>query len=429
MTGIYRAMLARAAARRGVLGRLPDSTAALLAEGYEWGSRTCDASGQDAVVTRLLLRRTVVVRGAENAEIFYSDATARSAAAPRRLQRTLFGVGGVQGLDGPAHHQRKQMFLELLGPAQADELAVIFRRRWLDELSGWQRSREVRLFDAVGDLLCASVFEWAGMPFADADVGTCRRRLEALIEGGAKVGPGYWRGVRARRTLENWLIELVLQVRAGVLKPPDGSALAVIAPHPDLQGQVLAPPIAAVEPLNVLRPPVATDRFVVWAALALHEQPDWRQRLISGDDETLRRFALEVRRLAPFFPLVIARPRRPMRVGKFRVWAGTRVLLDLFATNHDPGSWPDPGAFDPNRFDRREPGHYDFVPQGGGDHASGHRCAGEWVTSALIQTAVQMLTQVVTYSVPEQDLTVDLRRIPALPLSGFVLRDIRRVPS
>jgi fatty-acid peroxygenase len=291
------------------------------------------------------------------------------------------------------------------------------------------RRREVRLFDAVVDLLCASVFEWAGVPLADADVGMCRPRLEALIEGGAKVGPGYWRGVRARRALENWLIELVLQVRAGVMTPPKGSALAVIARHRDLQGQVLAPRIAAVELLNVLRPTVAIDRFVVWAALALHEHPHWRQRLVSEDDETLRRFVREVRRLAPFFPMVVARSRRPMRVGKFRMRAGTRVLLDIVATNHDPGSWPDPAAFDPDRFDGREPGDYDFVFQGGGDHAAGHRCAGEWVTSAVMQTAVQVLSQAVTYSVPEQDLTVNLRRIPALPASGFLLHDVRMVPS
>ena len=46
-----------------------------------------------------------------------------------------------------------------------------------------------------------------------------------------------------------------------------------------------------------------------------------------------------------------------------------------------------------------------------------------------MQTAVQVLSQAVTYSVPEQDLTVNLRRIPALPASGFLLHDVRMVPS
>ena len=40
------------------------------------------------------------------------------------------------------------------------------------------------------------------------------------------------------------------------------------------------------------------------------------------------------------------------------------VLLDLYGTDHDPRSWPEPGSFSPERFVVGEPTAYDLVPQG-----------------------------------------------------------------
>jgi fatty-acid peroxygenase len=101
------------------------------------------------------------------------------------------------------------------------------------------------------------------------------------------------------------------------------------------------------------------------------------------------------------------------------------VVLDLYGTNHDPARWDDPDRFDPDRF-LSPPGPFDLVPQGGGDHLTGHRCAGEWVTVALMATATRMLTQRMDYDVPLQDLRLSWRKVPALPDSGFVIADVRR---
>jgi fatty-acid peroxygenase len=412
----------RGRAHPGILDRLPDTTVALLAEGYGWGDRLCRAQGADAARTRLLLRPTLVVRGAEHARRFYGDGMVRAGAAPRRLQRTLFGVGGVQGLDGEEHQQRKAMFLGLLGPERADEISAVVVRRWREQLPSWEQ-RRVCLLEEVGRVLTAAVCEWAAVPLAERDVAARWRQLESLIDGGAAVGPRYLRGVRDRRRLERWLAEVVRQVRTGRRQVPESSALAVVSHHRGRDGHLLLPRVAAVELLNVLRPTVAIDRFVVWAALALHQHPGWRDRM--GDDDVVRRFVLEVRRTAPFFPLVAARAARPIRFGDATAAAGQRILLDLFATDHD-SPWADAEVFDPDRFLGGEPGPFELVPQGGGDHATGHRCAGEWVTTAVMSAAVRLLTQEITYRVPDQDLSVDLRRVPAQPASGFLLDDIRR---
>jgi hypothetical protein len=48
----------------------------------------------------------------------------------------------------------------------------------------------------------------------------------------------------------------------------------------------------------------------------------------------------------------------------------------------------------------------------------------------LIKTALRLLTRAMRYRVPrEQNLAVDLRRIPALPASSFLMRDIRMMTA
>jgi fatty-acid peroxygenase len=62
-----------------------------------------------------------------------------------------------------------------------------------------------------------------------------------------------------------------------------------------------------------------------------------------------------------------------------------------------------------------------LIPQGGGDPRTSHRCPGEDVTLALLATLVIRLARL-DFEVPEQDMTIFLRRIPALPRSRVVLR-------
>lgn len=96
-------------------------------------------------------------------------------------------------------------------------------------------------------------------------------------------------------------------------------------------------------------------------------------------------------------------------------------MLDIFGTNRDPRSWTEPDAFRPERFLEGEASAWNFTPQGAGDPASGHRCPGEPITLELMTRALRLLTREMAYEVPPQDLTVDLRRMPAGPVSGFVL--------
>ena len=135
-------------------------------------------------------------------------------------------------------------------------------------------------------------------------------------------------------------------------------------------------------------------------------------------------FVQEVRRLYPFFPAVVARVRDTFEWNDRTFPQGRRVLLDLYGTNHDPRIWKAPQEFRPERWKGRRPHPFEFVPQGGGDAATGHRCPGEEVATQVMSTALTLLTQRMTYKVARQDLSVDMRRLPAIPMDGFIIESI-----
>lgn len=401
-----------------------DSTLALLRHGYRFVSARCDRYGSDAFEARLLLRRTLCLRGRDAARLFYDEERfQRRGAMPLRVQATLVGVGGVQSLDGAAHRRHKAMLLSLMTPDSIASLVGRFEQEWQNQLGRWERAGNVVLYDEVGPMLCRSVCDWAGVPLPEWDVRRRTDDLHQMIEGAATVGPRHWRGRLARARAEAWLAGLISQVRDGKLAVEPGRPLRVVAEHRDHENRRLPPRTAAVAVLNLLRPTVAVDRFITFTALALHRQPEWRNLLRSGL-EPADPFVHEVRRFYPFFALVPARTRQAFDWHGYHFPRRRRVLLDVYGTNHHPKVWSQPDEFRPERFRNWSGDAHGFIPQGGGDHETGHRCAGEWITIELMKAALTALAAM-TYDVPAQDLSVSLRRIPTLPRSGFVMSNVR----
>ena len=402
-----------------------DSTLALLLDPYGFISKRCRRYGADLFQTRLLLRPTICMTGPEAAELFYrQDLFARRGAAPGRIQKTLLGQGGVQGLDGEAHRHRKQMFMSLMTPERIEELKERTADWWRTYARKWATMERVTLYDEMQELLTRSVCGWAGVPLPEADVGRRAAELTALFDYAGSVGPKHWWSRLSRRRSESWIEGIVEQIRTGDLSPPEGSAARVIATWRDQDGALLSPRIAAVELLNILRPAVAVSVFVVFAAHALHRFPACRRELQTGGDYP-ELFVQEVRRFYPFFPAVMARTRHKFEWNGYRFPGGRQVMLDLYGTNRDPRTWDAPEEFRPERFRRWDGNPFNFIPQGGGNHDLNHRCPGEWITIELMKVSCEFLAANIEYDLPDQDLQIDVTRLPAVPKSRFVMCNVR----
>jgi fatty-acid peroxygenase len=403
-------------------------TLAFLRDPYRYISKRCHELNSDLFQTKVFLRSGICITGPVMAELFYDETRfKRSGVAPRRFQKTLFGEGGVQGLDGPAHQHRKRMFMSLMTPERISRIGTLSAEQWAVYANKWSQSDQVALYHETCELLTKVACAWAEVPLRDSEVAARTRELTAMFDYAGSIGPKHWRARIARKRAERWIIDVIQKIRTRQLIVSDDSAAHIIAMHTDLAGELLSSQVAAVELLNVLRPIVAVGVYLTFGALALHKYPACRQLLQTGADDYPHLFAQEVRRFYPFFPAVGAKVRDDFEWNGYRFPKDTPVLLDLYGTNHDARTWADPHQFQPERFRKWDGNPFNFIPHGGGDHYVNHRCPGEWIAVELLKVEAEFLTKKVSYEVPEQELAIDFARVPALPRSKFIICNACRV--
>jgi fatty-acid peroxygenase len=403
-----------------------DQSLRFARDGYDFISKQCELLGSDIFRGRLMLRPVICMRGAAAAELFYASGRfTRMGAMPVTVLMLLQDFGSVHLLEGRAHRHRKAMFRAIAAPDAAGRLADHFKQEWDKALPRWQKVQRIVLFDEMEAMLTRAGASWAGIPLADKEARQRTREYSEMLAATGTLGPRTLRALWLRQRTERWARAIVVRARAGELVPPANTALYIIVHHKDLEGRLLRTKVAAVEMLNVLRAIVAVGRFIVFAAKALHEHPAARERIAGGDARYIAHFVQEVRRTAPFFPVIGGCVRQSFNWNGHKFEQGAWVLLDLYGTDQHPRIWRHPEAFDPDRFETMQPTPFELVPQGAGDATATHRCPGEEMTLALMRTAVWQLTSAMSYEVPQQDLSADKSTIPALPRSGFIMTRVR----
>ncbi|MCY8491383.1 cytochrome P450 [Bacillus atrophaeus] len=404
-----------------------DNSLAMMREGYLFIKNRVDRYQSDLFETRLLGQKAICMSGEEAAKIFYDpERMKRNGALPKRLLKTLFGVDAIQTMDGDTHTHRKLLFMSLMTPPHQKRLAELAMDQWLAALSKWEGAEKVELFEEAKNVLCKIACQWAGVPLEESEVKERADDFSAMVDAFGAVGPRHWKGRRARPRAEEWIRDIIENVRSGKTEAEKGTALYEMAFHTELDGSRLDTQMAAVELINVLRPIVAISTFITFSALALHNHPEYKEKLKSGNGDDLEMFVQEVRRFYPFGPFLGAQARKDFVWNQCEFKEGMLVLLDLYGTNHDARLWEDPNEFRPERFKDRKDQLFDLIPQGGGDPAKGHRCPGEGITIEVMKVTLDFLINHIEYEVPEQDLSYSLVRMPSLPESGFVMSRIRR---
>jgi len=402
-----------------------DHTLSLLAETYNFIGNRCRRYMSDIFETRLMFRKVICILGEEAAREFYRlGRFTRQGAIPPTTLVLLQDKGSVQTLDGEAHRHRKEMFMSLMTPEHVERLVGIAREEWRGRAAKWEGQEKVELLSEAHVILCKAVCRWAGLDLSEEDAEERAREFAAMIDGAGAFGPRNWAGLALRMRTERWIREVIDGVREGRIAVPEGSAADVVVKHRELDGEHLSTKVAAVELINFLRPTVAVARYLMFAAHALHEHPKAAERVRLRGDEYREWFVQEVRRYYPFFPFLGGRVLEAFEWRGHRFEEDDWVLLDLYGTNHDARVWTDPEEFRPERFGLWDKSAYNFIPQGGGNPHEGHRCAGEWLTVELLKMAAAELTEGMEYGVPEQDLRVDMSRMPATVKSRMVIDNV-----
>jgi fatty-acid peroxygenase len=408
---------------------VPDCTLSILMEGYEFVPRRMRRFHSDLFCGRMMGEPVIFMSGPESARVFYdAERFRRSDAVPRLVQKTLFGTGGVQGLDNAAHGQRKALFMSLMSKENLARFLSLAQSEWDAAIAAWQARPQVTLLEEAELLMCRAALRWAGLPTTGSEAKSIARDCAAMFSGFATVGPRCWRARVARLRREAWARGVLRDVQRGVIETaPDSAARVFTEPLP-ASGERLPLEVAAVELLNIVRPITALGVWIAFMAVALRDHPRHRERLRS-DAALVEAFVHEVRRFYPFTPFVGA------RVQKRFVWRGAAfeegmlAILDVYGSLRDPRIWDNPDEFRPERFLDFTPGPFDYIPQGGGDFGGGHRCAGEWLTIEALKQALNVLTRTIRYELPAQDLGYALHTVPTAPRSGVILQHVERAET
>lgn len=406
--------------------RLPDSSLALLREGYRFIPNRIQEFGSDIFGARLMLRRAMCVHGADAAEMFYQEGNfTRVGAMPPTTLRLLQDKGSVQALDGRDHRYRKAMFMRMMTPEAIQQMLETADRAWQEAIIEWAGKDQIVFLDEAERILTRAAAEWAGIPLGPRNTERRRKELGAMVAGAGSIGPTMWKALLLRQRSERWARAVIRGVRSGRIDALEHSPVKRIASHQEPNGDPLSENDASVELLNILRPSVAVAYYFVHMAHALDRYPESRRLAASPYNCDREQFVQEVRRFYPFFPFIGGVALQDIRWKGVKIRKGQWVLLDLYGTNHDPRAWDNPDSFDPGQMNSWDGSAFSLIPQGAGEFETGHRCPGEWITIALMKQAAQMLTTCITYSVPEQDLSISMNEFPAVPASGFVMQDVK----
>jgi cytochrome P450 family 135 len=113
-----------------------------------------------------------------------------------------------------------------------------------------------------------------------------------------------------------------------------------------------------------------TATALSWAMERLTRHPEKLERLraevLDGEDEYLTATIQETLRLRPVISIVVRRLTEAVELGGYELPAGAGVTPCIHLLHRDPGIYPDPDRFLPERFIDNPPGTYTWIPFGGG---------------------------------------------------------------
>jgi fatty-acid peroxygenase len=174
-----------------------DNSIALMKEGYLFIQNRMKKYNSDVFTARLLGEQAICISGEEATKLFYdNDRFQRKGAAPKRIQKSLFGENAIQTMDGQSHIHRKLLFMSLMTPPHQKLLGQIVREQWQASAQRWHEKEEVILFDEAKEILCRVACSWAGVPLEDAAVKDRADDFMNMVDAFGAVGPRHWKGRR-----------------------------------------------------------------------------------------------------------------------------------------------------------------------------------------------------------------------------------------
>lgn len=301
------------------------------------------------------------------------------------LLRPLLGASSVMLLDEPAHMtDRRRLLPSFHGQrmlAYGEMMEDVARRQirsWPigEPFALWPKMQAISL-----EVVMRAVFtDVAGERMEQLRTDLVRmtnwindpRRLAAL----AALGPRSIASSRKFREVMRPVEELVREevherrAEAAAGRPVDGEGiLALMEGSYAAEGRTMPEDKLRDELVTLLSDgPTATSLAWVFERLLRHPEKLRRLRaeVLDGGEEYLDAVVKETLRLCPTVPVVMRTLVEPMSIAGFTLPAGTVVAPCVYLTHRRADVYPNPTAFEPERFLGEAAGTYTWIPFGGG---------------------------------------------------------------
>jgi cytochrome P450 len=397
-----------------------------------WFAQQCRARYGDMFTVKVEERPWVMLADpAAIREVFTAPADLMHAGDANSILRPMLGPSSVLLLDGAEHlHQRKLML-----PAFHGERLERYRQIMVDAteraLADWPTGEALSLrphaqaitleviVRAVFGVEAGAAHDRLRVLLSDVlDRLTRVRRLVAM----AALGPDHPRMIalfeRELAAVDAELHRLIAERRAAPDLEARDDVLSMLLLARDEDGRGLSDAELRDELMTLL---VAghetTANSLAWAFERLARIPGGLER-VAEDADYAEAAVRETLRLRPVIALVARRLMRDAEVGGRLLPAGAVLTPCILLVHRRADVYPDPEAFRPERFLKRPPGTYTWIPFGGGIR----RCVGATFAQMELQVVLRTIAARVRLEAVGEPEPVRRRAITLVPARGGEVR-------
>jgi cytochrome P450 len=349
-------------------------------------------------------------------ETFRADPTVLHAGTGSPL-RVMLGSNSLLGIDEEQHMEQRKLLLPPFKGQRMRRYESIIAEIAAQEIDGWPELVEFETARSMQRITLRAILravfgaEGAQMQALEELLPawtTLATQLVLAPWSQRNLGPrSRWaRFVALRARIDAILDELIAAAKADVELEdrPDMLALMVQARHED--GSPMSNPEIRDQLVTMLAAGhETTANTLSWAVERLRRHPEIVRRLVEEAQEggkVLREATIrEVQRTRPVIAFAGRVARKPFELGGFRLPVGTRLLLAACLTHYDPGLFPHPERFDPDRFLDNAPNTYEWIPFGGGVR----RCIGATFAHMEMDVVLRVLlerTELLSTDAPDE---------------------------
>jgi cytochrome P450 len=359
---------------------------AIWARDAQWMQRQCAARFGETFTLRIVHEGTwVMVSNPEHIkQVFTGDPRVFHAGEGNRVLLPVLGENSLLLLDERPHMEQRKLLLSPLHGERMQRYRELMAEIARDEIDRWPSGEPYRLrprMQAITlEIILRAVF---GLEQGDR-LERLRRKLRGLLDTLTQphilllpmlLGPerlSRFGPFQRMLTQVNDLIyaEIAERRRATDLgEREDILSMLLEARHDD--GSPMSDRELRDELLTLLTAGhETTATSLAWAVERLARHPDKLARVTeevwAGETEYLDAVVTETLRLRPVISLVARRLKEPVEIGGWELPAGVTVTPSIYLVHRRPDVYPNPDAFEPERFLAEAPGTYTWIPFGGG---------------------------------------------------------------